>query len=401
MDLFMVLCLILIPASFIACNSDSDDEQKLDNGSSNLEDVAVTSTPASVGYTCTEINGYVNLERITAEYSSPNIGIQIDTLAELSDNYIDYYSGRIGRSGRSVPNSNGLFGRQFKIKISELEPNTTYYYRTYVDINSLTYYGKTYSFTTKRLTKKDIEVNVNDIGCTVATLSCVTDIANDEGGDIYTFAPIVISEDKMQLTKDGKYSKHIITAKLSRLSPGKTYYYATLIDGEFLNMGSFETKPLQETGYIDLGLSVLWAACNEGAQTPEESGNYYTWEECLNMSTPTYENYSELKRKCDYFQITYKNTEGYIFENLDNMGNAIFFPKADGTSSYSRYYWTRTKYDYWWYDSKKQKHTDDSESYIWSGGSILATGYHSPTYSSCIREYRDRLSLSIRTVKAK
>lgn len=31
--------------------------------------------------------------------------------------------------------------------------------------------------------------------------------------------------------------------------------------------------------YVDLGLSVKWATCNVGAQTPEEYGEYYAWGE--------------------------------------------------------------------------------------------------------------------------
>ena len=31
--------------------------------------------------------------------------------------------------------------------------------------------------------------------------------------------------------------------------------------------------------YVDLGLSVLWAACNMGASAPEQYGNYYAWAE--------------------------------------------------------------------------------------------------------------------------
>lgn len=30
---------------------------------------------------------------------------------------------------------------------------------------------------------------------------------------------------------------------------------------------------------VDLGLSVLWATCNLGAETPQDYGNYYTWGE--------------------------------------------------------------------------------------------------------------------------
>ena len=31
--------------------------------------------------------------------------------------------------------------------------------------------------------------------------------------------------------------------------------------------------------YVDLGLSVKWATCNVGAETPEDYGDYFAWAE--------------------------------------------------------------------------------------------------------------------------
>ena len=36
---------------------------------------------------------------------------------------------------------------------------------------------------------------------------------------------------------------------------------------------------LTEGQVVDLGLSVYWASCNLGAESPEEFGNYYAWGE--------------------------------------------------------------------------------------------------------------------------
>ena len=35
---------------------------------------------------------------------------------------------------------------------------------------------------------------------------------------------------------------------------------------------------------VDLGLSVKWATCNVGANTPEEYGEYYTFDEAKKIS---------------------------------------------------------------------------------------------------------------------
>jgi hypothetical protein len=46
-----------------------------------------------------------------------------------------------------------------------------------------------------------------------------------------------------------------------------------------------------ENVYVDLGLSVKWATCNVGANTPEEYGDYYAWGELEPKESYTWENY--------------------------------------------------------------------------------------------------------------
>lgn len=43
--------------------------------------------------------------------------------------------------------------------------------------------------------------------------------------------------------------------------------------------------------WVDLGLSVMWAKCNIGAQTPEEYGCYYAFGETEEKDTYTWDNY--------------------------------------------------------------------------------------------------------------
>lgn len=54
-------------------------------------------------------------------------------------------------------------------------------------------------------------------------------------------------------------------------------------------------------GYVDLGLSVKWATCNVGADSPEDYGYYFAW--------------GETQPKSDYSLITYKWCRG----NYDNL----------------------------------------------------------------------------------
>lgn len=47
----------------------------------------------------------------------------------------------------------------------------------------------------------------------------------------------------------------------------------------------------EDDRWVDLGLSVLWAAYNVGASSPEEYGGYYAWGETSTKSDYTWENY--------------------------------------------------------------------------------------------------------------
>ncbi len=61
--------------------------------------------------------------------------------------------------------------------------------------------------------------------------------------------------------------------------------YSTTIDGK---------------NVIDLGISVLWAECNVGAELPADVGNYYSWGE-----TSTKESYTRATAKYQYYNSTY------------------------------------------------------------------------------------------------
>ena len=48
---------------------------------------------------------------------------------------------------------------------------------------------------------------------------------------------------------------------------------------------------------VDLGLSVLWATCNIGANSPEEFGNYYGWGEPTGTDVFNHDSHSELLKR--------------------------------------------------------------------------------------------------------
>jgi hypothetical protein len=141
--------------------------------------------------------------------------------------------------------------------------------------------------------------------------------------------------------------------------------------------------------YVDLGLSVKWATCNVGAESPEDFGDYFAWGETttkenyswstykyhdnvnstiypysgvvLNQEddaatviwgehwrTPTYDEFNELKTQCTWTKTTINGVDGFLVtSNVEGYTDkSIFLPKAgemyDSTHGYSIYgrYWS-------------------------------------------------------------
>ncbi|MBO5848484.1 MAG: DUF1566 domain-containing protein [Bacteroidales bacterium] len=73
-----------------------------------------------------------------------------------------------------------------------------------------------------------------------------------------------------------------------------------------------ETPDNNNHEYVDLGLSVKWATCNVGAETPEGYGDYFAWGE-----TTTKTNYSSSTSATYGLSISQLESQGYI----DGAGN--------------------------------------------------------------------------------
>ena len=114
-------------------------------------------------------------------------------------------------------------------------------------------------------------------------------------------------------------SQHNYKADVSGLEPATDYYYRAFIRYEgneyFGEILSFKTEDrLNNTQAIDLGLSVKWANCNIGANSPEENGYHYAW--------------GEIKPKSNYTWATY-----YYCDNGEN-DNDLKFTKYNSDEKY-------------------------------------------------------------------
>ncbi len=140
---------------------------------------------------------------------------------------------------------------------------------------------------------------------------------------------------------------------------------------------------------VDLGLSVRWASCNIGADTPEEYGDYYAWGECEvkdsygseesksydrpyaatlqseeDVATqklgdgwrmPTADEVRELIEKCEVRETERNGCCGFEFVAPNN--NTIFLPAAG-------YRYDTTRYN------------DGFEALYWSSSSIAGDNRH-------------------------
>lgn len=73
--------------------------------------------------------------------------------------------------------------------------------------------------------------------------------------------------------------------------------------------------------WVDLGLSVMWATCNVGANSPEEYGDYYAWGEIETKAEYTRDNYKwfDKSKKTEYGSpINTKYNTNEIYGKIDN-----------------------------------------------------------------------------------
>lgn len=272
--------------------------------------------------------------------------------------------------------------------LSGLTEGTTYYYATYVTLQGkVTKYGEVKTFVA---TDADVATAAaSEITSCHATLNGqaqgISDIlASVEAGFRYS-----VTEEGVQSGIDVPLGSAAatISVNVEGLLPATTYYYAAynkVGDGYIYgNVQSFTTAP-QTMEYVDLGLSVLWAKYNIGAESETEVGvlvgfgdqtfynhstdpdNYTPWDiagteediiynlnidgdATMKSSMPTVKQINELISKTTQTVETVNGVQGVRF--TANNGNSIFLPLTgyrDGDETVSNgegYYWTGTVSD--------------------------------------------------------
>lgn len=186
---------------------------------------------------------------------------------------------------------------------------------------------------------------------------------SDNDNDYGKCAPIIASAPKTPETPKKKKSRAWIFILLAIIIGGAGYFVYEKKQEEYARThGSSNVHD-----YVDLGLSVKWATCNVGANSPEDYGNYYSWGWGGEVKgsvlydaaranwggtwrLPTKAELEELENKCTWIWTTQKRVKGYKVTGPN--GNSIFLPAAgfrDGRSLLSAgeygYYWSSTPYE--------------------------------------------------------
>lgn len=146
--------------------------------------------------------------------------------------------------------------------------------------------------------------------------------------------------------------------------------------------------------YVDLGLSVLWTDCNIGADTPEEFGNYYNWNDIpKGYEIPTTEQYKELIENCDWTWTNQNGINGYKVTSKKN-GNSIFLPTAG-----HRYYndaYGKDNYGFYWSSSLNMNYKDSAD-YLYFSLSQVDYGSNHCHFGFSVRPIKSKTNFKKKT----
>ena len=223
-------------------------------------------------------------------------GIVCSTRTSFEDNYTVERS----TSDESV--------MEFVFEIEDLQPETTYYFRSYVDykigINNQRDYGEVKSFTTpsmesiitteepvrgafSALMRGRISMDIRKIPKSYRVAFSQSRIDPQFGERKY------LGDEYTELKEDGTFEAKFRDS----MTEDAAYCYIAKIE-----IGSKSVYGEEKTFYkikfvpskgevIDMGLSVKWGSCNVGATNPEEAGDYFAWGETAPKTEYTKDNY--------------------------------------------------------------------------------------------------------------
>ena len=256
-----VLCTMLCAMLFAGCEPNEP-------ATSNK---VVTGDVTDITRSSALFHGTVNVD--ISAYNNVEFGIMIaETKEELNAREGEMYEADI------------LIGKGFKLDIYYLSPATSYYYCAWLLLNNTQYeFGNIKEFQTLGASEPMVTTSeATQISLRTATIGGnVTDNGGSEvveRGICYsTSANPSISSKKIVCGSGlGEF-----TCDLTDLEKNTKYYVrAYAINSIGISYGNeikFTTLDKIQPKAIDLGLSVKWATMNIGAESPEDTGEVFTW----------------------------------------------------------------------------------------------------------------------------
>ena len=274
----------------------------------------------------------------------------------------------------------------FSYNFDNLKPGTTYYYRTFLycreGVNLERWeYGETKSFTSP---SNDVSTTIDHVIAGVTSYylsgSYSLEFDNSVRAQVYLItggsrsAVENKSEDSNTLYAGYLGDRKDFKFEISGMGESGLYYrtYVTFEGreyyGEIYHVEPIAFAPTVGEA-INMGLSVMWASSNVGAEYPEQWGNYYSWGETSTKGEYGTDNYTypldtpgnlPLSRDAAYVNLDgkwrmptedeasellentlhefgeFRSVQGYLVVSKKN-GNALFFPAA-GYKAYTLYY---------------------------------------------------------------
>lgn len=236
-------------------------------------------------------------------------------------------------------------------QLSNLLSGQTYYYCVCTHLAANWYYSEVKHLTTQSMLQY-LDLDTTAISYEAANISFQSHLAQLYPDYSRTYTLYYGTDPNLEEAHEERlnyYNTDSATFHLEPLQPGQTYYYQFQLELEQHNMVShvrsailqFTTpaypEPVQ-SGYVDLGLAsgTLWAACNLGADAPQQIGTLYAWGETQPKDTYTEDNYQHISRAEGGWPITYHSIgneiSGSLYDAATQQADADQLPTAQQTA---------------------------------------------------------------------
>ncbi len=206
--------------------------------------------------------------------------------------------------------------------ITGLEPETTYYFRTFMRQGGQETYGEVMSFTTESLLVESIVLDREAYSFNFSTTNFMMLKA--------TVLPPVAANIKL-VWRSSNTSVAVVNQDggVTAVGNGTSRITVKTVDGKKMSDCIVKVEYIA----VDLGLTVKWASCNLGSSSPEEYGDYYAWGETepkddYSWNSYKWSNGSSVSLTKYNYDSSYGNTDNKL--NLDPLDDAASVKLGSG-----------------------------------------------------------------------